>query len=549
MWAGPAIWFVCLALSLAFQRQSGAWESDFGGHADEGAHVVTGLMVRDFLAGGFREDGNPLAYAKAYYERFPKVALGHYPPGFYLLEGLWLLPWRGPGAVLALMAALAAGGGWLTWRTARQCGVGGGGAAAMAGAFCLLPLVRTYAAIVMSDLLLVILVGLAARAFVRLAETGRARHGWAFGGWAAAAILTKGSGLLLALVPPLTILFTGRWDLGRRAALWFGMVPVLVVALPWMLATRHITAEGMSGGPWTAYVTGAARFYPLGMARELGWILSALLAAGGIGWLWRRFARRARPAGDPAPAVWGALIVGLLLFYAVMPSGMDTRYLLPLVPAALGLGGGLLTSLVGGRRPAPLSRALPGVALALVVLVEALRPVEKRFGGATEAIHRVLRASEQDEANGRIPILGVAGAAGEGALTAAAAFEGRDRLQLLRGSKVLASSDWLGRGYASKVADPAALKAILQERAVAWILLEEPPGGAAAPDLSDHQRRLLEWLRDGSLPGEPVFRLDSPRKRGQTGALYGLRVGAGPVPGGEAETAESGPDPEPSSRN
>ena len=33
-----------------------------------------------------------MAFAQAYYTAFPKVArAGHYPPGYYLLAGVWLL--------------------------------------------------------------------------------------------------------------------------------------------------------------------------------------------------------------------------------------------------------------------------------------------------------------------------------------------------------------------------------------------------------------------------------------------------------------------------
>ena len=120
----PSFRFSCLVflalflLSLMLQLHSGAWQSDFGAHADEGAHVVTSLMVRDYLAGGWQEEVHPLKYAQLYYDQFPKVAIGHYPPGFYGLASLPLLLSRCSVSLLLFMAALSAGVGWMTWRLA-----------------------------------------------------------------------------------------------------------------------------------------------------------------------------------------------------------------------------------------------------------------------------------------------------------------------------------------------------------------------------------------------------------------------------------------------
>ena len=42
---------VLLGLVVALQMAGGAYASGFGGYPDEPAHVVTSLMVRDFIAG------------------------------------------------------------------------------------------------------------------------------------------------------------------------------------------------------------------------------------------------------------------------------------------------------------------------------------------------------------------------------------------------------------------------------------------------------------------------------------------------------------------
>lgn len=518
---GWLVWIAFWALALVVQWRSGAWESDFGGHSDEGAHVVTGLMARDYLAGGFLTEWNPLRFAKAYYERFPKVAIGHYPPLFYAVEGLWLLPWRSPGAVLALMAALAAAGGWLTWRLARERMPGRALPVALGAAFCLLPLVATHTAIVMSDLLLVILTGLSARAFGRFVETGAARHSWAFGWWAAATILTKGSGLMLALVPPLTIALTGRWVLLKRPALWCGAVPVLLLGLPWMLATRHITVEGMSAIPFGEYVAGALRYYPKAAWREFGPVGAATLMVA-TGWLlWRRF-RGGLGAVDAGEAALWSVVLGLPIFYLGVPSGFDERYLLPMVPAVL-----ILAIDWAGKIQA---RPVVALALILAIIATAWRPVEKRHTGAEAALALI---------SGEARVLVIAGTAGEGALTAAAAFQAPDRLRIARGTKTLAGSDWLGRDYALRFADPTGLRALFQEEKIDFAIVELPPSDWR-DRMPEHQRLLVEWM-DTQPWGKEIGRVECRRKGGRKGEFVVLCLDQ--QPGGANQPVGTSPPP------
>src|SRR5580698_3052623 len=78
-----------LSLAVAMQIRSGAYTSDFAADPDEAPHVVSGLLIRDYPEGHLFE--NPLRYAENYYVHFPKVAIGHWPPMFHAVEGLWML--------------------------------------------------------------------------------------------------------------------------------------------------------------------------------------------------------------------------------------------------------------------------------------------------------------------------------------------------------------------------------------------------------------------------------------------------------------------------
>ncbi len=509
------VWIAFFLFALAWQIQSGAWKSDFGGHADEAAHVVTGLMVRDYLAGGFLEEWHPMRFAEAYYERFPKVAIGHYPPGFYVIEALFLLPFRQPAALLVLMAALAASVGWQTWRLARDQGIDEWGAIALGLLLIWLPLVRTYTAIVMSDLLLVILILAATRAFARFLEAERWRDSWMFGLLAAGAILTKGSGLLLALVPPLAIAFSGRWSLLKSPRLWVAPVPVLLLAFPWMLATRHITEEGMSAIPFREYVSSALASYFPGIVHEMGWLATALAVMA----LLSLAGRRNRVEIESA-TLW-ALVIGLLMFYLAIPSGLDLRYLLPLLPPLLVLAGSCLQRL--GGRAFPRAKTWAVFALVLVVVWEVRRPVEKRYVGAAAAVERLLEANSEAE---RTDVLVVSDASGEGAITAAAAFRAPHRIRVDRGSKQLAASDWLGRGYEKKFEDAESLRTILRERETDFVILEKVPEAEAADSLPAHWTRLAQMLEEEaeSVDAVLVDTLPLGRKNRPESALLLYRI-------------------------
>jgi len=94
--------YVVLAATLHHVR--GAVDSGFGSFDDEPAHLVTGLMVHDYLAQGC--PGSPLEFAQGFYLHYPKVAIGQWPPVFYGLQGAWMLCFGESGLSLILLMSL-----------------------------------------------------------------------------------------------------------------------------------------------------------------------------------------------------------------------------------------------------------------------------------------------------------------------------------------------------------------------------------------------------------------------------------------------------------
>ena len=94
---------VFLGFAVTLQALSGAYAVDFAGNPDEPAHYVTGVMVRDYLAAFPWQP--PMTFARNFYSHYPIVAIGHWPPMFYVVQAAWTLPFGVSRlSVLLLMA-------------------------------------------------------------------------------------------------------------------------------------------------------------------------------------------------------------------------------------------------------------------------------------------------------------------------------------------------------------------------------------------------------------------------------------------------------------
>jgi hypothetical protein len=475
-----------LALTIVLQVRSGTYESDFGGHSDEAAHVVTGLMVRDYLAGPIWQGTHPMRYAEDYYGRFPKVAIGHYPPGFYVVEGLWLLPSRSKTAVLLLPAFLTALSAWIIFMAGRRR-MGFPASFVAAILFPLMHLVQTYTAIVMSDMLLVIFCLLATLSFSRFLATGGARWSLAFGVLAAAAILTKGSGLLLALVPPLAIVLSARWRVLLAPKLWLAPLPVLLLAVPWLVMTAHITAEGMSAVPVGEYLLKAVPYYAANGFGVLGMVLVAITGVSVMQAV--KSLKRGKALPTTESVLW-ALIIAVFIFYCVVPSGLDERYLLPVIPPVLILAfAGLdrIALILRERYPCLPTGSLV-VMVALAVVWEMSSPAVKIFHGPTQAISAVLGTSDQP-----LSLLVCSDAKGEGAMVAAAALLAPDRIVVQRGTKLLSTSDWLGRGYVATYTTEEEMLGLLSSAGITRVIVDE---GVPESSIWAHQLAISKAIQN-----------------------------------------------------
>lgn len=499
---------ISLTFNLGFIATRGGWTSDLGGDPDEAAHAVTSLMVRDYLAEGWGK--SPMAFANQYYADFPKVALGHYPPGFYLLAGLWLLPWVSVQSLLILQCLLAAGLAALTYRVASK--LTSMPAAFMAGLLItLLPVSLKQNQLIMSDTLMILFSVLAAVSWKDYLNRPSLRRAAGFGLLATAAILTKGSAMALCIIPPLTTMLCGRWHLLKTVSWWFSALPVAVLAGPWMLYSAKITAEGMSHVPLREFAPEALVFYVHELPRMLG-VLLTLLAIAGIALLLKT--SRAQSRDSALSAALCAMLAGTLLIILLVPAGLAGRYLLPALPALL------VGAMMAADRLCLRLRQYRSIGLAAIFAValgEFAELPSKDVNGFGSAVSKSL----PDYTNNQTTRWLVASdPRGEGAIIAAAAFACPQRtpslLRVYRGSKELATSDWMGRGYQAAFVSTAQLLEQLDKLHITRVFVDL----SVPPDRQQpHEQLLLTAMQSADDSWHLAFEQPVTRQPGKTGVL------------------------------
>lgn len=497
-WAALGTAFTCLLFALLLQWANGAWHANLAGDPDEAAHAVTSLMVRDYLTDALPK--NPLHYAQDYYEHFPKVALGHYPPGYYLITSLVLVPFPQVAALIALQAGFCGILGWQIFQLGHRL-TGPFGAWLAAMVFVALPMVQKVASCVMSDLLLAIWCLAAVQAWLAYLRRPGVWMALLFGFMAAAAILTKGAGLSLALVPPVSLLLAWEFRLLKKSSLWLAPLPVIVLAAPWMVYSVRFTQEGMASDRGMAYVMKALPFYGNGIVQVFGPLIAVLVVVGLLRVLISLLAKR--PASPDVAVLW-ALIAGTLAVALVVPAGLSTRYLVPTGGAFVLLAMGEVccwiaflqkkksgTSIEVGRG---WGSAVGAVVVAGATIAATGWSAPKIASGFNEAVTQLeLDAGGPSSKRGAWMVS--SDARGEGAVIAAAAFGLPSRknwpLTVLRASKELSSSDWMGRGYETQFKSSEELLKRLDHLKVDCVIADE---SVPSTHVQAHHAKVVEAL-------------------------------------------------------
>lgn len=466
-----------LAIVVLIQYFVGAHRAEFGSEPDEAAHYVTGLMVHDYVTHLF--PGNPMHFAKDYYEHYPKVALGHWPPMFYVIQSVWTLilsPSR--ISIMLLMAVLTTGAATILFNFLRAK-FGAWKAVAGSLLFLYVPFVQQFASAVMTEIPMTLLLLLAAWCWVRFLETERTRDAVFFGLTSGIAILVKFSGFSLALVPVFTLLMTREFYLLKTRAFWASAIVVAVIAGPWTLGTLKIAREGMAGESFGwSFTHLAIPFYSNALGQMCGFtiLLAALI---GLAFMLTR-----RSLMTTADVALGSLLLSIVVFHMLVPTGFEARHLIPAVPALIyfaWLGADwIATQLATPRLPLAKTATFVFAFIALVFLATTFRVPHKGYFGFRAAADDLLNSSKP-----HATYLVVSDARGEGMFISEVAMrEKRPGHFVQRASKKLASSSWSGGAYhltyCKKMSDksgveyrtPDQLSTLLKNDAVDFIIFD-----------------------------------------------------------------------------
>ena len=428
---GAMLWM----LAACLQWKVGAFAVEFGSNADESAHYITGLMIRDYIvsiiSGHFT---SPLAYAENYYVHYPKVSIGMWPPLFHLTEAIWGLivsPARVP--ILLLMALITASIGTSIYLVLRRrypmAWAFAGGAL-----FVISPLVQLSTQAVMADGLVALLDFWAMIFLIRYMERERGRDALLFGLFAGLSMATKANGVALVLLPLLAMLITWHFHPLRTRWLYYSAAIVLVLGVPWQVLSYYLIyrSHGLPQTP-LAYRLHLGNLYGLVLLGAVGWVFAAFFLLGLAIFLFRLWRRQP----DTTLACALALFLSVWIYHSALGFG-ENRWILGALPPAIlfVVAGFAWFERYISSHAAPVAARLISLA-ALAVGIFALQPwavPRKPHLGFDQPAHFLLSNAEFSHGN----FLVVSNPPGEGAfISEVAMHERRPTHIILRCSKFL----------------------------------------------------------------------------------------------------------------
>jgi hypothetical protein len=446
-------------LVLALQIASGAYHCET--IVDESSHYVSGLMLHDYVLSGLAR--SPLDYVRIYHAHYPLVAIGHWPPFYYLVEAAWMLafsPTRtsmlllSAGVTLATALLLYAG-------LARRAGPLAAGVAA--GIFVAAPMVQAGTQMLMLDVPTALACLLAMLAYVRYLDATRARDAVLFAVLAVVAMMVKGNGACLALLPPCALLIGRRFDLLRRLSFWLPLPIVGVLAGPWYLLTYDRAAAGFRFA-WGFDFVALATTSNVGYLRESLGLPIVLLAAAGL----LDVVARPRRAGTMAVGA-AALFASVWIFQVVVPASLQDRYLAPALPPLLILAAHALATVLERLAPLRLRGPLLACILGVAFLLTSPGLVRKQHSGVMEAVQQILA----HPVPGNPAVLIAADLLEETqAITEIALHDThRPNLFAVRGSRLLGGGGYNAQDYQPRYRTAAEVMAAIDAQSIPIVLL------------------------------------------------------------------------------
>ncbi len=488
---GLLIFVLFLGVVLVLQVASGAYHAEFGGYPDEPAHYITSLMVHDYMAG--LKWASPFQFAEQYYHHYPKVAFGHWPPVFYVVQAIWMLVFSTSRTSVRLEIAFTTA--VLAYSVYSQCRRWFSGYAApiLAGLLTVcIPLVQLYMDEEMAEILLTVACFWAAVYFGRYLDSERWQDNLSFALFFSLAVLTKGNGWLLAGVVPISLLLTRKLRLMGRWHFWIGPAVVAFLCLPWQILTLGMAEEGWTGGTRASlnYTFSALVQFGRILMDLSGWILGAIAV---IGIAVTVIAPAIRGRAGSGPAVMFGLILGTWFFHSLVPAGVEDRKMLIGVPALVLFvfaGGYWLSDHIPFRGHLAHWRGQIVAAAAILAFAFTAFAVPRQWHYGYAEAARFITSQPKFQGD---TILAADDSSGEGMLVSEIAMhERRPGRFIVRATKALADMSWNGTRYRSLFSTPEQVDEVIDDRHIDLVVIGTYEGEAKLP----HTELLRAALQD-----------------------------------------------------
>jgi hypothetical protein len=348
---------------------------------------------------------------------------------------------------------------------------------------------------------------------------------------AALACLAKGNGISVILAPVFLIGLTRRFDVLLRGGLYLAAVIVVVLAVPFLAIAYRLDGALGDFGPLTPrLIWDRLTFYGTHVRLQLG-ALPVLFAAVGLAGAVRRPSWLS-PRGAVRLAALLALVLGTLTFHLLSPHLLSHERYIALALAPILTLAAYGVTLVSRPLRSPAVRWTMQVAIFVVMVVsntvQAWPAAQRPLGYRSVAAHL-----EAQSLAGR-RVLVVSDEHGEGACVAEIAVRNlHPRPMVIRGSKLLASDDWMGRHPVVKYPSPDAILADLESMHVEFVVLDVSPEARALPYWASVQAMATRFPDRVS----PVFSPGFDVEHGPIRLLQVYRLTA--IPDGDARPVPS----------
>jgi hypothetical protein len=458
------VFLLSLLFTVILQQRSGCHNAELSGYPDEPAHYITFLMTRSYLYEG--HFASPMRFAEDYYLHYPKVAIGHWPPVYYLVQCIWALVFPASiSSILYLQAVLLAITSAILFAIA-QSRFDSGVAFILSATFLLLYPTQELGSEIMSEPLLALTTFAATLSIARYFETTRAGPLIGFVALVEVAAHVKGSGIALVGAPVLLVICLRRNDLFRNRIFWLAQLTMILVLAPWQILTVKMVSNG-TDGPVTLelVLTQLREFGPI-IVKILGWPLLILVLYGVYLVIVSRSLR------DPLHVSCVATVALTLAFHVVSPSGAEGRRLFMAIPEALLLAPLPLLGLVETRH----SRSWTYLALFVMAAIS-LFSTKTSFRKTAVGYRSVAGWFLANSDRGENAVLIASDIDGEGMLISEIGQrQPKPSLYVVRSSKLFEDCDWQKHDCLPTITQPLAAEQVLDSMPVRYVVLDHFSG-------------------------------------------------------------------------